>query len=188
MNESINYCVRFTSVTKILLESQSCRPLSNKRVQNPAPSIDYDSVINQSVSALQSSAGGIDQEGLFSIVSENPALIIGGALALVTLPAIPALLSGGSKGYGGNVTPRQAVEMMEAATKAVLVDVRSKAVVKAEGVPALKGTGATRLGVPIKVERKEEKKKRERGEEDGRGGERQKNSKKTKPCFSSCSF
>lgn len=122
-------------------------------VQDSALSIDYDSIVNQSVDTLQNSVEGIDKEALLSIVNENPALVIGGAVALVALPAISALFSGASRGYGGNVTSTEAIEMMKVATKAVFVDVRSKSDVKAEGVPALKGTGATRLAVPIKVEK-----------------------------------
>lgn len=88
---------------------------------------------------------------LASFVSDNPLLIGGGALVLLAPVAIAAAFNGGGGGGAGvkSTTVERTLQALSEDPRVLLVDVRSKGEVKAQGSPDLRAVKRKALSLPL---------------------------------------
>jgi chitinase domain-containing protein 1 len=86
---------------------------------------------------------------LASFVSDNPLLIGGGALILLAPVAIATLFNGGGGGGVKSTTVERTLQALAEDPRVVLVDVRSKGEIKAQGSPDLRAVKRKSLALPL---------------------------------------
>lgn len=110
------------------------------------PAVNFDSApaIPESLtsgltSVLPSSLPEVDTSGLTSFISDNPVAVAGGAFLLALPIGINALLNVANGPSGPKVTnPGKALEALESDERVILVDIRSKTEINAQGSPDLR--------------------------------------------------
>lgn len=88
--------------------------------------------------------------GFGDIIADNPLLIGGVGLLLAVPVAINVIFKASSGGAGGVklTNPAKAMEALEGDTRVILVDIRSKSEIKAQGKPDLKSIKRSAVSVP----------------------------------------
>jgi hypothetical protein len=94
----------------------------------------------------------VDFSQVGELAMQNPAVAAGAAVSIMVAAIAASLSSGGdAKPKAVGTSAEQAIEALSSDVRTVLLDVRSKADVKADGAPDIRATGRKLLSLPFLV-------------------------------------